>query len=308
MNVCLSLASWPGLDYGGVPDVLASAHDEPLFGTLSTAHVQLVPQTLGLLDEERVDGLLGAFPSTRFRLHANVRVLPRHRMADLSTFNTDLDWFRQAARISQRLNAPAYSAHAGYRRHATLAQVLDAARRCADLFGCPVAVEGLYPDRHGAQLVSSWDEYRTVFESGVPYALDLSHLNIVAHREGRQDTLVAEMLACERCIEVHVSDNDGHGDSHRICHASTWWMPLLAHCHPYAVIFSEGNHQRTSICTPTNPTTSSWTDSSSLTPPDKYSSSCAPGSNVKPPPLPAHGPVRFSPRSSPPNRGWRHSI
>lgn len=244
MSACLSLACWPGLDYGRVPEMLAGTHTEPLFGALSTEHVQLVPQTVGLLDEERVDELLAAFPGTRFRLHANVRVLSRHRMADLSTLDADLDWFLQAARISQWFGAPAYSAHAGYRRNATLAQVLDSTRRCADLFGCPVAVEGLYPDRHGAQWVSSWDEYRTVFDSGVPYALDLSHLNIVAHRYGRQDSLVAEMLACERCIEVHVSDNDGTGDWHRVCGTPPWWYPLLAHRNPGAVVFSEGNRRR----------------------------------------------------------------
>ncbi|MGD7164680.1 hypothetical protein, partial [Ralstonia pseudosolanacearum] len=235
---------WPGLDYGRLPEVLANTHTEPLFGELSTEHVQLVPQTIGLLDEARADELLTAFPATHFRLHANVRVLPQHRMADLSTFDADRDWFEQAALISQRLGATAYSAHAGYRRNATLAQVLDNARRCADLFGCPVAVEGLYPDRHGAQWVSTWDEYRVLFEAGVPYALDLSHLNIVAHRYGREDGLVAEMLACELCIEVHVSDNDGTGDWHRVCGTPPWWYPLLSYLNPHAAVFSEGNHRR----------------------------------------------------------------
>ncbi|MCO5399743.1 sugar phosphate isomerase/epimerase [Ralstonia soli] len=247
MNACLSLACWPGLDYGHMPELLAGTHTEPLFGTLSIEHVQLVPQSVGWLDEARVDELLAAFPAARFRLHANVRVLARHRMADLSTFEGDRDWFDQAARISQRLGAPAYSAHAGDRRRATLTGVLDNARRCADLFGCPVAIEGLYPDRHGAQLVSTWDEYRTVFESGMPYALDLSHLNIVAHRYGREDELVADMLACERCLEVHVSDNDGTGDWHRICNKPPWWYSRLAHLHPQAVVFSEGNHRRAHV-------------------------------------------------------------
>ncbi|PLZ02397.1 hypothetical protein CY652_11760 [Burkholderia sp. WAC0059] len=218
---------------------------EPLFGALSMDHVQLVPQTFGPLDEERVDALRCAFPSTQFRLHANVRVLQRHRIADLSTFDVDLDWFKQAARISRRLDAPAYSAHAGCRHHATLDQVLDNARRCTDLFCCPVAVEGLYPDRHGKQLVSTWNEYRVVFESGVPYAIDLSHLNIVAHREGREDGLVADMLACDRCLEIHVSGNDGTGDWHQVCSEPPWWYPLLlAGRNPGAVIFSEGNHRR----------------------------------------------------------------
>ncbi|WP_296224948.1 hypothetical protein [Ralstonia sp. UBA689] len=222
MKACLSLASWRGLDYARVP------------------------QTVGVLNEAHVDALLAGFPGIQFRLHANVRVLPRHRLADLSTFDADLDWFQQAARISQRLSAPAYSAHAGYRHNATLSQVLNNTRRCADLFGCPVAVEGLYPDRHDAQLVSTWEEYRTVFASGVPYALDLSHLFIVAHRYGREDGLVVDMLACERCIEVHVSDNDGSGDWHRVCHEPPWWYRLLAYLHPDAVVFSEGNHRRAS--------------------------------------------------------------
>lgn len=245
MNACLSLASWPGLPINRLPEVLSSAHAEPLFGTLSTTHVQLVPQTVGVLDEACVDIFLAAFPNIRFRLHANVRVLPRHRLADLSTFDADPDWFVQAARISRRLAAPAYSAHAGYRRHASLDRVLDNARRCTDLFGCPVAVEGLYPNRHDSLLLSTWREYRALFESDVPYALDLSHLNIVAHRYGRNDALVADLLACPRCIEIHVSDNDGTNDSHRICHSPPWWHPLLAHAHPETVIFSEGNHRRT---------------------------------------------------------------
>lgn len=248
MKVHLSLACWPGLDYAQVPDVLARPHVEPLFGTLSTAHVQLVPQTVGRLDEELSDSLRAAFADVRFRLHANVRVLSRHRMADLSTFDANLDWFRQAAAISQRLGAPVYSAHAGYRRNASLDTVLDNARRCADLFGCPVAVEGLYPDRHDSQLVSTWAEYRAVFGSGVPYALDLSHLNIVAYRYGREDALVTDMLACERCLEVHVSDNEGTGDWHQICTRSgpllPWWYPLLSRINPSSVIFSEGNHRR----------------------------------------------------------------
>jgi hypothetical protein len=79
----------------------------------------------------------------------------------------------------------------------------------------------------------------------VPYALDLSHLHILATRTGRRETtLVAEMLACERCIEVHVSDNDGQGDWHQVCAEPPWWHPLLPHIHPHAVVFSEGNHRR----------------------------------------------------------------
>jgi sugar phosphate isomerase/epimerase len=120
--------------------------------------------------------------------------------------------------------------------------MLDNARRCADLFECQVAVEGHYPSKGDALLVSNWGEYRRLFESGVPYALDLSHLNIGTEQSrSRDDGLVAEMLACERCIEVHVSDNDGTGDWHRVCDRQPWWYRLLTHAHPGAILISEGN-------------------------------------------------------------------
>lgn len=241
----VSLACWPGLRHEQAAQRLLRDISEPLLGTLSTAHVQLVPQSFGILTEAVADSLLAAFPNSRFRLHANVRVLPTHRIADLSGYRSHADWFCQAARVSQRLVAPAYTAHSGSRSEASLAEMLDNARRCADLFECLVGVEGKYPTQGDPWLVSSWGEYRQVFESGVPYAIDLSHLNILATRSGvREDALLLEMLACERCIEVHVSDNDGQGDWHQVCEQPAWWFPLLPHINPKAVIFSEGNHRR----------------------------------------------------------------
>jgi len=243
--VHVSLASWPGLRHEQAAQHLSEEISEPLFGVLSTAHVQLVPQNFGMLTEPLAEQLMAAFVQVRFRLHANVRVLPEHRIADLSGYQVHADWFERAARISRRLAAPAYTAHAGLRSESTLPAMLDNARRCADLFGCPVGVEGLYPAPSDPWLVSSWAEYRQLFESGVPYALDLSHLNILAVCSGvRDDALVREMLACQRCIEVHVSANDGRGDWHQVCEQVPWWHPLLASIHPQAVVFSEGNHRR----------------------------------------------------------------
>jgi hypothetical protein len=245
MRVHVSLASWPGLRHAEAAQLLSTPPAEPRFGRLSTAHVQLVPQSMGVIDDALVDTLHTAYPATRFRLHANVRVLRRHVMADLSGFDLHGDWFTQAARISKRLGAPAYTAHAGRRSEAALPSMLDNARRCADLFGCPVGVEGHYPSQRDDWLVSSWQEYRAVFASGVPYAIDLSHLHILATHTGRPETtLVAEMLACERCIEVHLSANDGRGDWHQVCTEDVWWHALLPHIHPAAVVFSEGNHRR----------------------------------------------------------------
>jgi hypothetical protein len=245
MKTHVSLACWPGLRHEAAAGLLREPVEEPLFGRLSAEHVQLVPQGTGCLTEALADTLSDAHPGTQFRLHANVQVLPQRRLADLSGFALHADWFAQAARISRQLGAPAYTAHAGHRCEAELAGVLEHARRCAELFGCPAGIEGHYPTSGDAWLVSSWAEYRAVFESGVPYALDLSHLHILAARTGcRETTLVAEMLACERCIEVHVSANDGSGDWHQVCTEPPWWHPLRRHIHPHAVVFSEGNQRK----------------------------------------------------------------
>ncbi len=120
--------------------------------------------------------------------------------------------------------------------------MLDNARRLRDLFECRVGVEGQYPSRRDQLLVDSWSEYRQLFDSGVDYAIDLSHMNIVATHAGHwETTLLQEMLACERCIEVHLSDNDGRGDWHQTCDRAPAWQPFLSSIHPDAVVFTEGN-------------------------------------------------------------------
>ena len=245
--IMTSLACWPGLTHMAGAAAAMSGVREPLTGALHTDHVQLVPQSADVLDEALAEVMAKTWPSTTFRLHANVRVMPRRRLADLCTFERDLDWFTAAARVHHVLGADTYSAHAGLRRDASFAELLDNARRCSDLFGCEVAIEGQYPIA-GAEphklLVSTWPEYQSLLDSGVPYALDLSHLNIVAHGTGRrEDGLVADMLASPKCREVHISANDGRGDWHQVVRKETWWWPLLHHIHADAVIFSEGNHR-----------------------------------------------------------------
>ena len=247
-QVRASLACWPGLTHLAAMQVATRGVRETTLGPLLTDHIQLVPQSSDVLDEGLAEVLARSWPGTRFRLHANVRVLPRRRLADLCTFARDRDWFEAAARVHRIIGACAYSAHAGLRCDANLAEMLNHTRRCSELFECPVAVEGQYPvagNNPHRFLISTWCEYRALFDSGVPYALDLSHLNILAHRSGhRDDTLVAEMLASPACLEVHISDNDGRADTHHVLGREPWWWPLLRHINPSAVVFSEGNHCR----------------------------------------------------------------
>jgi len=250
MDIHTSLAAWPGIHHEQATSLAFSLADtgalaEPLFGRLSLDHVQLVPQSFGRLTERVAAELREAYPASRFRLHANVRVLKHHRFADLSGYWRHYDWFEQAARVSRQLCAPAYSAHSGMRSEASFAEMIDNARRCEELFEAPVAIEGQYPTRDDRFLVSSWNEYQLLLESGANYAIDLSHLNILAHQSGRREkALIAEMLSCDRCLEVHVSDNDGRGDQHRLCHEPPWWFDLLKHVHTDAVVFTEGNQRQ----------------------------------------------------------------
>jgi hypothetical protein len=241
-RINLSLAAYPGLSFHEAMErARAEFPEEPLLGALQVNDVQLCPQNRGVLTPEYADLLLNVYPETRFRLHANVRVLPSRQILDWSSYGQNQPYWDALANMSRHLRANAYTAHAGRRSEASLAEILEYARRAEDIFDCPVGIEGHYPSPNDVFLISSWEEYRTLFESGVKYAVDLSHLNIVAQQSHRyESTLVQEMLACERCIEVHLSGNDGTKDQHRTLNAEPWWWALTAHIHPAAVVFSEG--------------------------------------------------------------------
>lgn len=245
LPIHVSLAAFPGVDFLNAMERATKGVSEPLLGELSLEHVQLCPQNIGLLTQEYAAGLAEAFPRTQFRLHANCRVLPGRQITNLDRFDSSGPYWLQLATVSQTIGAPAYTAHAGLRANATLAQVLDNTRRASDLFGCTVGVEGHYPTARGIFLLDSWEDYRVLHESGVPYALDLSHLHILAVQSGRRDEgLVREMLANPACIEVHLSGNDGDHDTHETLDESIWWWELLSSTNPMATLFSEGTQPR----------------------------------------------------------------
>lgn len=242
-RVNVSLAAWPGLTFqDALQAAMHSLPREPLLGPLRLDHIQLCPQNRGVLTPDITSELRRHSPRTHFRVHANVRVLPDRYLYDWCDWDPASSYWTMLASTSRSLDAPAYTAHAGRHDRCTLAQLFDNVRRASDVFGCPAGIEGHYPARGNAFLISDWIQYQALFESGVPYALDLSHLNILTFHSRRcERTLVQEMLACERCIEVHLSANDGLHDQHRVLDREPWWWPLLEHVHDDAVIFSEGN-------------------------------------------------------------------
>lgn len=259
--VHLSLAAYPGMEFlHAMERAVRERPTEPALGELSLAEVQLCPQNRGLLTLDYLDVLRGMFPETRFRLHANVRVLPNKEITDWSAWDASSPYWQALAAASRHVQAPAYTAHAGRRCDASLSDVIRASREATDLFGCPVGVEGHYPTPGDVFLVSSWEEYRTLFESGAYYVMDLSHLHIVATQSGRREnTLVQEMLANARCLEVHLSGNDGISDQHRTLNIEPWWWPHLRHIHPATTVFSEGTQtaQRPAMGSPAANSTSS---------------------------------------------------
>lgn len=76
------------------------------------------------------------------------------------------------------------------------------------------------------------------------FALDLSHLNILAVQTGRYEHgLTREMLASENCIEVHFPHNNGRNDQHIPMDPESppWWLEHVDAIGQNAVIFYEGN-------------------------------------------------------------------
>ncbi len=237
-----SLAAFPGKT---VAEAMALAGTAFAVGDMRLDQVQIGPQNAGALDWLSAQALQEAYPDTCFRLHANARVDGWSSLADLASLQHHAGYFIELAKISLVLEAPAYTLHAGLRRNAGMATLQSNLLICEELFECPVGVEGMYPTDNDRYNVSTWQEYRAMFDRGMRYALDLSHLNILACKTGvRDDGLVREMLASEQCLEIHVSGNDGETDQHTPIVGETWWMRLLEYAHPAAVMFTEENRLR----------------------------------------------------------------
>lgn len=241
-------ARFPG---GSLFDAVALCHNPSFeaFGQVRTRHMQLCPQHRYHLDDVLADELMAEFPDTNFRLHASVRVQKPHTIIDASSPDSPVtrDYFQRVAFLSHRFDAKVYSLHAGYRQSCDLETMAKRVRSLQDSMGLSVAVEGLYPNPRRAQLLDSWREYAWLLESGLSFALDMSHLQIIAACERKiERSLVRELLSSPACVEVHLSDNDGTRDTHQAIleTAHLWWWPELVYAHSDAVFFTEGNAGR----------------------------------------------------------------
>lgn len=222
---------------------IATGLADPVLGPIDMGRVQLCPQHRGYLGEAQIERFMDHYPETEFRLHAAPKlagVKKRHVYA--SNIPQNEDWIERLIALTALMRSRGYSIHAGLREESSLGVMIGNMKRLEDSMGTRVAVEGLYPANRDMWLMSSWHEYETVAKSGIGFALDLSHLNIVARREGRQDDLVQDLVSMPTCVEVHVSHNDGRADSHRKLTAdqAPWWLPIMEHAHPDTDFFYEG--------------------------------------------------------------------
>lgn len=232
----------------------AKDHMDPFWGKLDLSHAQLCPQHPTPLSEELIDACRAVSPETAFRLHASVRVTDAgpHAIWDASNAHNPAAraYWRRVGELSAYAGASVYSLHSGRRRNSGLEGMYSNVRALEDLLQMRVAVEGLYPDDNDTWLVSSWGEYAWLLDSGLDFAVDLSHLNILSHRLGQvQFGLLEEMLSSEKCLEIHVSGNDGQDDSHHVLKSDPWWLSYLRNAHREAVFFTEGCMKKPKIVT-----------------------------------------------------------
>jgi hypothetical protein len=261
----ISLGCYPGIGFeeAAFRATILKPRD-CLVSQFDTTSLQLCPQNNGVLTEIVIDSVMQEAPQAKLHLHANVRVENHTRslaqretsLINLVDFDPEMTFWKRMRELNNHAGGHGYSAHAGLRSHCSqsgeqsIYDLIDRVSRCADFMGCRVAVEGHYPQRELKEtgnsletkyLLSSWKEYEILMASDVDYVIDLSHLNILARQSKYLDVdFVNEMVANPRCLEVHLSENNGTRDSHGPITQPVWWLECLNSIHQDAQVFYEG--------------------------------------------------------------------
>lgn len=248
-NVCPASSCFPGTHYAESVSLLyEKGLTDNILKSFSFEHMQLCPQQKGVIDVELIDKFKRLYPDTKFRYHANVRLYPKIFFFDASSNLKSPDVIEYVERLGQAhywLKPDVYSFHAGSKK-AKFQEMISNVLYLQDFLKIPVAVEGLYPSRNDNWHLSSVKEYELLLKLDVFYAIDLSHIQIVANAEGvLPKDLIKELIESKRCLEIHVSDNDLVSDSHRQMKKSRWWMDILneANIDKNAVIFCESDQR-----------------------------------------------------------------
>lgn len=215
-------------------------------GEIGAHHIQLCPQSYGVVSLESVERLRNIFPKVSFRPHANIRLNRSMQHFDASTDVgvTEVEsYFKQYREVCTILSSQAVSIHAGRRSNNSIEGMLDNVSRIQDILRVPVGVEGLYPDSKNTWLLSTHEEYEMLLKKEVFFAIDLSHWNILyAKTKEMHADILLELLTSPRCMEIHLSGNNGSGDYHEKIRKPPRWMPIWMEAFQKgvsAIIFSE---------------------------------------------------------------------
>jgi hypothetical protein len=80
----------------------------------------------------------------------------------------------------------------------------------------------------------------------IELVVDMAHLNIWK-KETIPEKLQLLELACDRLLEIHISDNDSYRDSHTAITERTWWVPYAAMFPPLVPLVLESRMNRQSV-------------------------------------------------------------
>ncbi len=210
-------------------------------GRVGAQILQVCPQQSDLITEASLNALMEAFPGVEIRFHSNIHVITQRVLRDVIDFDaSDLYWKRMKA-LGQHAGVTSYSAHAGFREKGDMTSLFQQQQRMTDFLGVPVALEGHYPVRGNRFLCSDWAEWEAMYNSELPFVVDVSHAAIIANiKRERNDDLIGAMLSSERCLEIHISGNNGIADQHTELSGQEWWWSLIAGRNQESHIFYEG--------------------------------------------------------------------
>lgn len=192
-------------------------------------YLQICPQTSNQLTED----ILGQYKNLTFkkiRFHANLRL--EKYAVEAYIYSKNNNYWEKLKKLAKFINMDAYTLHSG-QRVIPLYKIKEHQQWLSDLLELEVGVEGLYPELRGEHsidhwLLSNWKEYQWLLEANIPYVIDCSHIQIVAAFEQKKEiNLLKELLANEKCIEIHVSDNDFKKDNHQEIKRKPWWYDCL---------------------------------------------------------------------------------
>lgn len=244
-SIQCTTAMFPGIPFSAaVERIAAKIAERP---ELAMDWIQLCPQSYGVVDEGLITDLKRHYPRTKFQLHSNVRLkcgkTPVHGSSHGEWVNEYLETFERLTLLS---GCGIYSLHSGYADEMTLNDMFENVREWNRQYNIIIAVEGLYPERRRQALISTWTEYEQLLHADIPYAIDLSHLHIVATTERKRPLqLVRDLLRSQHCREIHLSANNGRVDAHQPWSESNseWWWEVLDSRHDQCVVFCEENLQ-----------------------------------------------------------------